>query len=68
VVTSHDPSTAHRRSGSEAEDGSDAVVDVVDQDLRQAAGVFAEERPVDRFEPERDSDRILRKSTGVRRK
>ena len=41
-VIGHDPSTVHRRSGSEAEDGSDAVVDVVDQDLRQAAGVFAE--------------------------
>lgn len=57
---SQDPSTVHGGSGSEAEDGSEAIVNVVDQDLGQAAGLIAEQRPVDQLEPERNSDRVLR--------
>jgi hypothetical protein len=50
------PSAVHRGSESEAEDGPEAFVNVVDQDVGQAAGLFAEERPVDQLEPERNSN------------
>lgn len=48
------------RSGSDAEDGSKAFVDVVDQYVGQPASLFSEERPVDQLEPERNSDRVFR--------
>lgn len=53
--------------GSDPKDRPESFVDVLDQYVGQAAGLFTEERSVDQFETEWDSDRVLPQPARIRR-